>query len=174
MSEPQEPQELDESFYNFEDDDPKGQDFDAWWRARTAEKLYANILQTQVPIPDQLPAEMMLRPEKVMALTEADAPEMERLLAQLFDLCGADGKNILATLYSRGLGSSQLIVIFSWAFFNGMRPQGKPPVSFARVAQVVMENQGKARGQDQVEARERVQRAVSSRKRGKRSGRTGS
>lgn len=176
MSEADKVQELDASFYEQAEGDPKGQDFDAWWETRNADRPFATILQTQVPIPDQVPAEMMLRPEKLMGMTEDDAPEMERLLTQLFDMCGTNGKEILQTLFSRGLGSSQLIVVFSWAFFNGMRPPGKPPVSFARVAKVVTEQQGKARGADQRAAQEKVQRAqraVRGRQHGKRSAKTG-
>lgn len=140
--------ELDASFY---DDVPAGEsthdhDFDAWWAERAASRPTTPILGVQVPIPTQVPAEIMLRPDKAMELSSTDTDEINRLLVLMLNLTGIDGQATLDGWIDAGLGSEQLIIIFTWCLVNGMRPPGKPAVSFARIAQIVDEGQqgGKA------------------------------
>lgn len=138
--------ELDASFY---DAVPAGEtaadhDFDSWWAEHAATRPTTTILGVTLPIPSQVPAEIMLNPDKALSLKTDDVNEMIRLLVLMLDLTGVDGKAALATWLANGLGSEQLIIIFTWALFNGMRPPGKPAVSFRRVAQIVAEaEQGK-------------------------------
>ncbi|WP_027657359.1 hypothetical protein, partial [Salinispora vitiensis] len=139
--------ELDASFY---DSVPDGEtttdhDFDAWWSQRVASRPTTQILGVAVPIPTQVPAEIMLRPGKALDLSSDDADEIQRLLVLMLDLAGVDGQVTLDGWLSDGLGSEQLLIIFTWALINGMRPPGKPAVSFARVAGMVEDTQpGKA------------------------------
>lgn len=139
--------ELPESFY---DEAPEGEsttdhDFDAWWAEHAASRPTTTILGVTIPIPSQVPAEIMLNPDAAMALDVKDTDEMIRLLEQMLDLTGIDGQLTVADWISRGLGSEQLLVIFTWSLINGMRPPGKSAVSFARVLRIVTDaEQGKA------------------------------
>lgn len=139
--------ELDASFYDNvpAGESPTDHDFDAWWSRRVASRPTTPILGVAVPIPHQVPAEIMLRPGKALDLGADDADEIQRLLVLMLDLAGVDGHDTLQRWLADGLGSEQLLVIFTWALINGMRPPGKPAVSFARIAAMVEETQpGKA------------------------------
>lgn len=138
--------ELDPSFYDeVAGEDTSNHDFDAWWAQRTAALPTTPILGIAVPIPTQVPAELMLDPAKAMELKADDAQEIRRLLVMMVDLSGIDGEDTLHRWFAAGLGSEQLLILFTWYLINGMRPPGKPPVSFARIAALVEDqNQGKA------------------------------
>lgn len=139
--------ELDASFYDDVDGEESTQDhdFDAWWAERVAQRPTTTILGVRVPIPSQVPAEIMLQPDKALKLdSERDAAEIVRLLGLILDVAGVDGPATVEQLIDAGLGSEQLVIIFVWALLNGARPPGKSPVSFARVAALVEGQSGKA------------------------------
>ena len=140
--------ELDPSFY---DQVPAGEsttdhDFDAWWSQHALTRPTTTILGVSVPIPSQVPAEIMLNPDRVKMIETSDADEMIRLLVLMLDLTGIDGRATLDGWMAAGMGSEQLAILFTWALINGMRPAGKPAVSFARIAKVIEEGEagGKA------------------------------
>ncbi|MBM0203508.1 hypothetical protein JNW90_10565 [Micromonospora sp. STR1s_5] len=140
--------ELDPSFYDMADQSTTNHDFDQWWSQRQAARDTTPILGIQVPIPSQVPAEIMLHPETALELGEDDSQEMIRLLVQMIQLTGLKGQATLDDWVKRGLGSEQLVIVFTWFLINGMRPPGKPAVSFERIAALVEDRDaGKAAAQ---------------------------
>lgn len=132
--------ELDASFYDEPDTDQYGQDFDAWWSAQTATRPTAVIKGITVPVPDDVPADVAMRPESVTELDdESDIDEVKRHVIAFFNLMVDDGAGLLDELIEAGIGMQQLAIVLAWCMVNGMRPAGTAAVSFGKCAQTYQE-----------------------------------